>query len=133
MKRRKETILLIQPSLGPPGGAAGVAAWMIEALRGEYDITVLTWDAVDVGHTNRYFGTSLRKSDFTALLPFPAQRWLVDRAPLPLTLLKMQLLVRRAKRLHRDYDLLISASNEADLGRPGIQYVHFPAAFLPRP
>jgi glycosyltransferase involved in cell wall biosynthesis len=133
MKLRKETILLIQPSLGPPGGAAGVAAWMIEALRGEYDITALTWHAVDVGCTNRYFGTSLRESDFTVLLPFPALRWLLDRAPIPLSLLKTQLLVRHAKRLHRKYNLLISASNEADLGRPGIQYVHFPAAFLPRP
>jgi glycosyltransferase involved in cell wall biosynthesis len=129
----KKTVLLIQPSLDPPGGGNGLAAWIIQALRAEYDLTLLSWTPVDVEATNRYFGTSLGDSDFSVLLPFPALRWLLDRMPVPLTLLKMQLLVRRARLIRRGYDLLISASNEADLGCPGIQYVHFPAAFLPRP
>jgi glycosyltransferase involved in cell wall biosynthesis len=132
MQARK-AILIIQPSLQPPGGASGVAAWMIEALRAEYDLSILTWTAVDLQATNRYFSTSLRDSDFSVLLPFPALRRLLDRAPVPLTLLKTQLLMRHARLIHRRFDLLISASNEADLGCRGIQYVHFPAAFLPRP
>ncbi|HTM08706.1 MAG TPA: glycosyltransferase [Verrucomicrobiae bacterium] len=129
----KKTVLLIQPSLDPPGGASGVAAWVIEALRAEYNLSILSWTAVHVDATNRYFGTSLRDSDFSVLLPFPVLRWLIDSLPVPLTLLKMQLLVRRARLIRRRYDLLISTSNEADLGCPSIQYVHFPAAFLPRP
>ncbi|HEY1268810.1 MAG TPA: glycosyltransferase [Candidatus Binatia bacterium] len=133
MRAAKKTVLLIQPSLDPPGGGNGLAAWMLQALRGEYDLTLLSWRAVDVEATNRYFGTSLGDSDFSVVLPFAALRWLLDRIPVPLTLLKMQLLVRRARLIRRGYDLLISASNEADLGGPGIQYVHFPAAFLPRP
>jgi glycosyltransferase involved in cell wall biosynthesis len=31
------------------------------------------------------------------------------------------------------YDILISANNETDFGRKGIQYVHFPWAYHPRP
>jgi glycosyltransferase involved in cell wall biosynthesis len=133
MQARRKTILIVQPSLQPHGGANGVAAWMIQALRDEYDLSIVTWTAVDVEATNRYFGTSLRDSDFSVLLPFAALRRLLDGSPIPLSLLKTQLLIRRARLIHGRYDLLISASNEADLGSQGIQYVHFPAAFLPRP
>ncbi|HEX9445384.1 MAG TPA: glycosyltransferase, partial [Candidatus Binatia bacterium] len=106
---------------------------MIEALRAEYDLSVLTWNPVDLEHTNRYFGTSLRASDFIALSPHPVLRRVLNGIPAPFTLLKMHLLLRLARRIRRGYDLLISASNEADLDCPSIQYVHFPAAFQPRP
>ncbi len=31
------------------------------------------------------------------------------------------------------YDVLLSTQNEADFGRRGIAYVHYPWAYMPRP
>ena len=39
----RKRLLFVQPVLDPPGGSNAVASWMIEALKGEYAISVLTW------------------------------------------------------------------------------------------
>ena len=43
----QKRILFIQPNLHPPGGGEAVAAWFIEALKDEYDLTLLTWTPID--------------------------------------------------------------------------------------
>jgi len=126
-------ILLVQPSLQPPGGGNGVAAWILEALKREHVISLLTWQPIDFVPINRYFGTSLRPSDFTLYQPYLALGRFLDRAPVPLSLLKMSLLLRQVKKMKDDYDLVMTVNNEADFGRRGIQYVHFPWAYQPRP
>ena len=65
MSRR--SVLLIQPSLQPPGGGNGVAAWMLQALADVHRVTVLTWTPVDVESINRFFGTTLTRSSFDAI------------------------------------------------------------------
>jgi glycosyltransferase involved in cell wall biosynthesis len=126
-------ILLVQPSLQPPGGGNGVAVWVIEALKREHAVSVLTWWPVKLAPINRHFGTSLSPADFTVRMAYPALRRLLDHTPASLDLLKTSLLLRTAKRMKDHYDLILTVNNEADLGRRGIQYVHFPWAFLPRP
>src|SRR5262245_45600498 len=126
-------ILLIQPSLQPPGGGNGVAVWIIEALKREHAVSVLTWWPVDLVPINRYFGTSLSPVDFTVHRCPSALYRLLDHAPLPLGLLRDNLLLRVAKRMKEQYDLILTVNNEADLGHRGIQYVHFPWAHYPRP
>lgn len=126
-------ILIVQPSLQPPGGGNCVAAWMLEGLKAEHAVSVLTWTPLDFAEINRYFGTSLGAAEFENLLPNSALRRLLDALPLPLGLLKMNLLLRHAKRIGRDFDILMTINNEADFGAPGIQYVHFPMAYWPRP
>jgi glycosyltransferase involved in cell wall biosynthesis len=126
-------ILLVQPSLQPPGGGNGVAAWIIEALKEDSKVTVLSWRPVDLAPVNRYFGTSLARQDFRNLMPHLALRRLIDLAPVPLSLLKTSLLLRLCKKIKGNYDVIITANNEGDLGRPGIQYIHFPWAYRPRP
>jgi glycosyltransferase involved in cell wall biosynthesis len=126
-------VLLVQPSLQPPGGGNGVAVWVIEALKREHAVSVLTWWPVKLAPINRHFGTSLSPADFTVRMAYPALRRLLDRMPASLDLLKTSLLLRTAKRMKDHYDLILTVNNEADLGRRGIQYVHFPWAFLPRP
>jgi len=129
----KKKILLLQPSLQPPGGGNGVAAWMIEALKKEHAVSVLTWRPIDLLSINRYYGTALSPADFTAHQTYPLLRSFLDHFPTSASLLKTSLLLRFAKQRQNDYDLLITVNNEADLGRPGIQYVHFPWAYNPRP
>ncbi len=126
-------VLLVQPSLHPPGGGNGVAVWVIEALKREHTVSVLTWRPVHLVPINRHFGTSLSPADFTVRMTYPALHHLLDHTPASLDLLKTSLLLRTAKRMKDHYDLILTVNNEADLGRRGIQYVHFPWAFLPRP
>ena len=126
-------VLLVQPSLQPPGGAPVVAAWIIEALKREHAISVLTWTPIYLASINRYCGTSLSASDFTVHRINPIARFLISLIPLPIGFLKISLLWRACKRIKDDYDVVITADNEADLGCKGIQYIHFPRYYQPRP
>jgi glycosyltransferase involved in cell wall biosynthesis len=122
----KQKVLLLQGSLEPAGGRAAVAAWMIEALKREYDLSVLTWSPPDVDRLNQFYGTSLGRSDFSAhWVPWPVRR-LFELDPDPGSLQRLGLLMRVARMIKGKYDVLITASGEVDFGRRGIQYVYFP-------
>jgi glycosyltransferase involved in cell wall biosynthesis len=126
-------LLLVQPSLQPPGGGNGVAAWVLEALKSEYATSVLSLDPIDLHAINRFYGTALHPSEFTAVRAYPTLRPALNSFPTPLSLLKASMLLRRCKQIAGDFDLLIGVNNEMDFGRPGIQYIHFPWAYFPRP
>ena len=105
---------------------------MLQALRDEYRIDLLTWYPVDLELANSYFGTALEPGDMRILtIDGPAR--IIDRMPTALSLLKASLLMRRTRRIAGSYELLVSANNEADFGRPGVQYIHYPWNFRPRP
>ena len=61
-------VLLVQPSMQPPGGGNGVAAWVLQALVPEHRVTVLSWQRVDIEPINRFFGTHLKPGDFDTLV-----------------------------------------------------------------
>ena len=62
-------VLLVQPSMQPPGGGNGVAAWVLQALVAEHHrVTVLSWRPVEIDPINRFFGTHLRPSDFDTIV-----------------------------------------------------------------
>lgn len=126
-------VLLVQPSLQPPGGGNGVAAWVLQALAGEHQVTVLSWEPVDIDPINRFFGTSLRRGDFDTIEVPRAWRTILSRLPVPASLLTLSLLMRHARAVSRGYDVVFGTQNEMDFGRRGIQYVHFPTYFRPRP
>ena len=83
-------VLLVQPSMQPPGGGNGVAAWVLQALVGEHDVTVLSWTPVEVDAINRFFGTHLQPRDFKTLLVPRGWVRIVDRLPVPATLVKLR-------------------------------------------
>jgi glycosyltransferase involved in cell wall biosynthesis len=126
-------VLLVQSSLQPPGGANGVAAWIVEALKRDYSLSLLTWTPVEVAAINRFCGTSLCSSEFAVHRVHPIFRWLIDHAPVPLDFLKTSLLLRYCKQMKDNYEVIITANNEADFGCKGIQYIHFPRACRPSP
>lgn len=117
------------------GGGNAVAAWALQALRQEFDLELATLGPIDFPAVNRSFGTSLRKGDFAVHLAPASTRRLLRWMPTPGALLERSLTVRLALDLDRvaPYDVLFSSQNECDFLRPGIQYVHFPAYYLPRP
>ena len=119
-------VLMVQPSLQPPGGGNAVCAWMLQALRGDYQLTLLTWTPVDLDRVNEYYGTSLEPRDFTALVPPEWIRSAIDSIPASLAMLKIAVLRRRCKQIADGFDVLMAAHDETDFGRPGIQFIHFP-------
>jgi glycosyltransferase involved in cell wall biosynthesis len=126
--------LIVQPSLQPPGGGNGVCAWAVQALRDAYALTLLTWMPVDVDAINAHYGTSLRATDFATVTASPFLRAPIEGLPLNVARLKASVLRRRAKQIAGEFALLMSADNEVDFGRPGVQYIHYPfrhAAPLP--
>ena len=131
-------VLLVQPSLQPPGGGNGVAAWVLQALVADqhhpgYRVTVLSWTPVDIEPINRFFGTHLRRDDFETIEVPRAWRAIADRLPTPATLIKLSLLMRYTRRISGPFDVVFGVYNETDYGRRGIQYVHYPTYLRPRP
>lgn len=126
-------VLLVQPSLQPPGGSNGVAAWILQALVAEHRVTVLSWQPVEVEPVNRFFGTHLRRSDFETIVVPGAYRALTDHLPVPAHLIKMSLLMRHTRRVSAGFDVVFGVYNETDYGRRGIQYIHYPTYLRPRP
>ena len=122
---RKPRVLLVQASINPPGGGNGVAAWMVEALRTDCEVTVLTRVPTDWRTVNRFFGTSVDSTSVRALRCDRRPPRLAPRV-VPMGLLNDLILMREARGLAPGFDLAITAMNEADLGSPAIQYVHYP-------
>lgn len=117
------------------GGGAAVAAWTLQALKEQYDVSVLTWGPIDLARLNRFYGTGfageeVRRYNFSA-----GFRRGIESAPLPLELLRRAFFCRRVRQLQRRdrYDVVISTCDELDFGCLGLQYVHFPWSHMPLP
>jgi glycosyltransferase involved in cell wall biosynthesis len=126
-------ILFVQPSIQPPGGGNGLAAWMLQALAPKHRVTVLSWCPVETDAINRFFGTSLHRSDFDSIVLPRSWTYVPDQLPIPVALLRLGLMMRYTRRVSDGFDVIIGAHNEADYGRRGIQYVNYPTYFRPRP
>ncbi len=128
VKLRKRRALVIHPSFRQAGGANCVAAWALQALYDAYDITLFCWDKPDIDLVNAYSGTSLITADIRLKLVPAWQRWGIERAPLPLALVRKAILENRVRTLlHRErFDLIVATGDEIDAGQQVIQYVHFP-------
>jgi glycosyltransferase involved in cell wall biosynthesis len=110
------------------GGAEAVALWMLEALKDRHAISLVTFVGLNWDRLNELYGTSLSADSITVDSLFPAA---LSRPINALASnnkhfrqLAIHLTLRHLKRAHRDRDLLISAYNAADLGQPGMQYIH---------
>lgn len=119
-------ILIVASKLEPPGGGEGLLAWIIEALKHDYRLTVLTWTAPDLEGLNRSFATDLCASDAEFLVMNPLVRSVALKLPARMTRLKDQYLWRRSRRIADRFDVVLSGHNEADVGSHGIQYIHSP-------
>lgn len=126
-------ILVVHPAVRPPGGSNGVAAWVLEALHRDHEVTLLTLEPFSAGALNRFYGTNIDEKRVEVLIQRPFLMEQLSRVPLRLSLLRHSLLLHNLERYVRGFDLVIHTENEANLFRRGIQYVHFPAYFRPRP
>src|SRR5262245_46559617 len=98
MSKRKK-VLVAHPYLAPPGGGQGLAAYVLQALQGEYDISIACYRPPAYAALNRYFGTALRAENFTL---YQVPQWLtcwLESQPTPQALLKTSVLEAFVKRL----------------------------------
>lgn len=130
-------MLVVTESLEPTGGGSAIAAWTIHALQDAYDVTAVTWRPRTAQEMNRFFGTGIAPGRLRVRAAPAALRWLVAALRGRCSMLRMALLVAYARRLARDFDVVVSTDAELDLGRAAIQYVNSPGRFLwqglPRP
>jgi glycosyltransferase involved in cell wall biosynthesis len=135
MASAKPRILVAHPAVRSIGGGNLVAAWTLQALRQEFDVTLATLEPPDYAALNLNFGTSLREGDFEVRVAPPPYQRLLRGFPAQGALLEICLIMRWAQNLDREapYDVLFSTSNEMDFHRRGVQYVHYPWFFFPRP
>jgi glycosyltransferase involved in cell wall biosynthesis len=112
-------VAVIHPQLRE-GGSEAVALWAVEALKREYDVTLITGGRVDLARLNAYYGTDLRPGEFT-----------IHEVRMPLGLdrtakfagLRGALFTRECRRLAPHFDVVTSYYNPCDLGVPLIQFV----------
>lgn len=126
-------VLLVQPSLQPPGGGNGVAAWILQALVPVHRVTVLSWQPVEIDPINRFFGTHLQPGDFDTLVVPWHWRAVPDHLPVPAALVTLSLMMRYTRRVSNGFEVVFGVFNETDYGRTGIQYIHYPTYLRPRP
>jgi len=120
--------LVLHPSLDSPGGSSCLTAWALQALREDFDVTLLSWTDADVEDLNATYGTGLRAGDFIRALP---PRWLCQAfalSPVRLGLLRSGLLQKHARVLdaRQRFDLIVSTDDVIDVHRQAVQYVHYP-------
>ncbi len=128
-------VLLAFPELTSKGGGCSLTAWTLQALRGRADVTLLSWRAPDLSAVNAVFGTSLDRDDFRLEIAAHPLAHVSSLLPAGRALLGNGLFMRACRALDDEqrYDRLLATVDEFDFGRPGIQYVHFPWALVPRP
>jgi glycosyltransferase involved in cell wall biosynthesis len=125
-------VLIVQRSLRPPGGGNAVAAWMVHALADRHDVATLTVDAWSIAETNAFYGTAIPDRITRHVIPAP-WRWLSGLPDHRMARLRMCSVLRYARPLAPQYDVLITADNYAAFAKPGFQYLHFPADLHPEP
>ncbi len=114
----KPRVAVVHPQLLPGGGSEVCAMWTLQALAGEYRVTLITMGRPDLEALDRSCGTAVRASGIE-----------VRALPIPLGL-RRRFDAFRGARLERycrrhagDYEAMISAYNPMDFGLPGIQLV----------
>lgn len=116
--RRK--IAIVHPGLRIGGGSEACALWMLEALKSDYDLTLINTNPVDLEEYNRFYHTRLGPGEIATITVSPP-RWL--RSHRRFIALRACRLAAFCKEHAGDYDLMISSYNQMDFGRPGIQYI----------
>lgn len=131
----KKRVLIVHPYVTPQGGGNLLAAWILQALRHDFELELAALGPVDFPAVNRSAGTSLSPGDLRVHLAPAPYRLLLRSLPTQGAELERVLCIRHALSLDSafKYDALFSTQNEADFLRPGLQYVHYPAYYLPRP
>ena len=129
----RRRLLVLLPDLNGVGGGNVLAAWALQAVVPDHDVTVLTSRKPLLAAVNGYAGTALVEGSFRVELVPGWDRFLRRVWPTPVALVHRHVLMRAGRRRAAGFDLVLSFENEVDVGRRALQYVHFPWGVWPRP
>lgn len=115
---RRPKVVIGHPKLGF-GGSESTVMWLIEALKRDFDVTVMTTGGWDLVELNRYYGTQVGENDVKvriAPIPFPVRN-------LSAAALRGACYQRFARQIAGEYDVRISAYNPTDWGLPAVHFI----------
>jgi len=116
--RRRPRAVIGHPRMGRGGSEARVL-WLIETLKDDYDITVITTGGWDTVALNSFYGTNIDEAYVTVrIIPIP---WIVQH--ISVSALRGACYQRFARKVAKNYDLRISAYNTTDWGLPAIHFI----------
>ncbi len=114
----KKNIAVIHPILKPGGGSGARALWVVEALKKDYKISLVSMGRINLGALNDYYGTDL-KYDEIGIIEIPIPQMLKKR----FDALRNYRLSRYCKKNSDKFDLMISSYNVMDFGKKGMQFI----------
>jgi len=123
-------VAVIHPNIMVAGGAEVTGLMTLEFFQDRGDVvTFITDNAVDFTVLNKKFSTHISHSEIRVVRPRLCR--LIGKLEPRLHLfakLQLTLFARYARKHKREYDLVVSTKQEADLGRGGrgIQFLHHP-------
>lgn len=113
-------VALIHPRIQAGGGSEACVLRIIEALKDRYELTLITSNKVSFAELNAFYRTALSPKDVRAIKVAPP---LLLRSGRRFAALRGYRLNNYCKDAAAGYDLMFSAYNPMDFGRPGIQYL----------
>lgn len=115
---RRRKVVLGHPKLAY-GGSESTFMWLIEALKRDFEVTVMTTGGWDLSALNSYYGTQVRQDEVKvriAPVPFLVQR-------LSAAALRGACFQRFARQIAGEYDIRVSAYNATDWGLPAFHFI----------
>jgi len=111
-------VVIGHPYIGR-GGSESIVLWLIEALKHDFEVTVMTTGGWDLAALNGYYGTQVGEDEVKVrIAPVP---WLVRS--LSAAALRGASFQRFARRIAGEYDIRISAYNQTDWGLPAVHFI----------
>jgi len=111
-------IAVIHPRLVVGGGSESKALWMLETLKDDYEVFLITMGKIDLNQLNECYGTNLKPDEFKIIsIPIP---YLLRKR---FDALRGYRLARFCKQHASEFDLMISTYNTMDFGKRGIQCI----------
>jgi glycosyltransferase involved in cell wall biosynthesis len=111
------------------GGAETVTLWMLQALVDKYELTLFTLGSINLQKLDSMYGTSLSNRGIKVIKLVPDVisgicHFLIANNQ-EMRMMFIHLVLRMLKSKVHNYDLVISGYNAADMGKIGIQYIHW--------
>lgn len=136
-KQNLKTIAVWQPYF-MGGGAEAVSLWILEALVPHYNVTLFTLTSPDLQRLDTLYNTHLADKNLTIqrMLPKSLDRNVVNSLIVNSPKMRLAFIhwaVRAFKAMNAEYDLVFSTYNALDMGRVGLQYLHWVRVVEPHP
>jgi glycosyltransferase involved in cell wall biosynthesis len=116
MKRFK--IAVFHPRLNVGAGSEVSAVWIVEALKNDYDVSIITCDHADFESLNNAYFSDLEAGEVN-IIKVLVPSWLKNN----FDALRCFLLAGFCREKASEFDLMISTYNVMDFGKRGIQYI----------